>query len=404
MASLEATIPYIYVDPSMHLRSLFDIYDIQDGKPFDWSSLFEKAIKVEDLHPLVVSIALLLDSHVVLKHPSNYTRWTKEYGCPTCTQFRLVFKCSKPRTRTATADPMINYFLLKSQESRHSVDCPISTCVTKSCVLLNLPSLIWQLRTVELEPQSAGRSFLMVDLMSNLQIQQLWTILKKSTIHRVLEKMRTMYRREVGDSYALLPEFLRSYSDVNPEAVVALQVDNEDCFMRLFVTIPRFNELFSTLCLPMLHIDGAHSKSTLYDGVLILIVAKLGNGTQLHLGVAHVPVESGQHMVCLILLLIRGGLDVSSVPVFSDRGPPLAASRILARDHGIILSIKFWLEHLIRNVVSRFSITKLDTGSVRSIMAAMQSSATIDIFVAATNRMMAPPYTCRGGRKCQLAP
>ncbi len=210
MASPERTIPYVHVDPSMHLLSLFDACDIQqDAKSYDWSSLCNKAIKDEDLRPLVLSIGLL-DNHVVSRHPTKHTRWTKECVCPTCAQFRLLFKCSKPRTRTATADPMINYFLLKSQESRHSVDCPISTCVTESCVLLNLPSLIWQLRTVELEPQSAGRSFLMVDLMSNLQIQQLWTILKKSTIHRVLEKMRTMYRREVGDSYALLPEFLRS--------------------------------------------------------------------------------------------------------------------------------------------------------------------------------------------------
>lgn len=387
MASPEATLPYIFVDPSMHLRSLFDIYDIiQDSKPFDWSSLLDKAIKDEDLFSLVVSIGLLLDSHVVHKHPANYTRWTKEFGCPTCTQFRLVFKCSKPRTRTANAVlPMANQFLLKSQESTHSADCPISTCVTDSCMLLNLPSLLWQIRTVELEPQSAGRSLLMVDVTSNLQIQQLWTSLKKSTIHRVLEKMRTKYRREVGDSYIVLPQFLRTYSDVNPEALVALQVDNEDCFMRLFVTIPRFNEIFSKLCFPMLHIDGAHSKCTLYDGVLILIVAKLGNGAQLHLGLAHVPVESGLHMVWIILLLIRGGLDVSSVPIFSDRGNLLAASRILSRDHGIILSLKFCLEHLIRNVVSRFTLCKLDSELVRS----MQSSPTIDIFAVATNRMMA---------------
>ena len=143
MASPEATLPYIFVDPSMHLRSLFDIYDIQDSKPFDWSSLLDKAIKDEDLFSLVVSIGLLLDSHVVHKHPANYTRWKKEFGCPTCTQFRLVFKCSKPMTRTAEAVPMINQFLLKSQESEHSSDCPISTCVTDSCVIFNLPSLVW---------------------------------------------------------------------------------------------------------------------------------------------------------------------------------------------------------------------------------------------------------------------
>ena len=65
MASPEAALPYIFVDQPIHLRSLFDIYDIQDSRPFNWSSLLDKAIKDEDLLPLVLSIGLLIDSHVV---------------------------------------------------------------------------------------------------------------------------------------------------------------------------------------------------------------------------------------------------------------------------------------------------------------------------------------------------
>jgi hypothetical protein len=69
----------------------------------------------------------------------------------------------------------------------------------------------------------------------------------------------------------------------------------------------------------------------LYDGVLILIVAKLGNGSQMNMGLAHFPVESGLHMVWILLLLTRGGLDVFSFPIFSNRGNLLAASQILWR-------------------------------------------------------------------------
>jgi hypothetical protein len=111
---------------------------------------------------------------------------------------------------------------------------------------------------------------------------------------------------EVRDSHALLPHFLRRHSDINPEVLVAVQVDDHDCFMWPFVTIPRFQEICFKLCLPMLHLDGTHSKSTLHDGVTILVVAKLGNGTQLHLGSAHVPVESALHMVWIIPLLCLG--------------------------------------------------------------------------------------------------
>jgi hypothetical protein len=118
MASPERTIPCVHVDLSMHLRSLFDVRDIQqDAKPHDWSSLFKEAIKDEDLRPLVVSVGLLLDSHVVSKHPTKHARWTEECGCPACTQLHLVFKRLKPQTRTAAAVPATNCFLLESQES-----------------------------------------------------------------------------------------------------------------------------------------------------------------------------------------------------------------------------------------------------------------------------------------------
>ena len=80
MASPERTIPYVHVDPSMHLLSLFDACDIQqDAKSYDWSSLCNKAIKDEDLRPLVLSVGLLLGNHVVSRHPTKHTRWTKEH-------------------------------------------------------------------------------------------------------------------------------------------------------------------------------------------------------------------------------------------------------------------------------------------------------------------------------------
>jgi hypothetical protein len=155
MASPEETIPYIHVDPSTHLRSLFDLYDVeQDVKPYDWSKLFNKAIKHYDLYPLVVSIGLLLDRHALSRHPTKFRHSTREFCCPTCAQFHLVFKCSRPQPTTAT----VNYFLLESEQSGHSADCPTSTCITESCVLVNLPSLMRQMRTVELEPSSAGRA------------------------------------------------------------------------------------------------------------------------------------------------------------------------------------------------------------------------------------------------------
>jgi hypothetical protein len=83
--------------------------------------------------------------------------------------------------------------------------------------------------------------------------------------------MRAKHQLEVQDSCSLLPQFLRRcISNLNPEVVLALQLEDQDCFMRLFMTIPCFAKVFSKLCLPMLHLDGAHSKSAQCNGVMTL--------------------------------------------------------------------------------------------------------------------------------------
>jgi hypothetical protein len=124
--------------------------------------------------------------------------------------------------------------------------------------------------------------------------------------------MRAKGRGEAGDSYMLLPQFLCSYSDQNPEVVIAPQVDDRDCFMGLFVTIPCFQEVFSKLALS--------SNCTSMERILNVVYMmgcsssssqSLKMAAKVHMGLAHVPVESGLHMVWILLLLNHGGLDVS---------------------------------------------------------------------------------------------
>jgi hypothetical protein len=117
----------------------------------------------------------------------------------------------------------------------------------------------------------------------------------------------------------------------------------------MLVTLPSFASLFKSLCLPMIHIDGAFSKNPLYDGSVLMLVRKLGNGGLLFVAslvVSHCPVESSAHLVWFILVLRSAGLDVESVPWFSNHGNLLAASYVLFNQHVLELSIKYYLEHL----------------------------------------------------------
>ena len=132
-----AHLPCIHLDPSQRLLSLIDLHQIDQVSPYNWSSLFGTVIAYDDLRPLVITLALLLDKHKIVAHPSNFTKWTKEFICPTCSQFRLIFKCSKPHAHLAS-----NHWLLKLQQPGHSAECPASTCVHHLSVLANLPALI----------------------------------------------------------------------------------------------------------------------------------------------------------------------------------------------------------------------------------------------------------------------
>jgi hypothetical protein len=70
--------------------------------------------------------------------------------------------------------------------------------INEHCVLSNLTSLIWQIGIVELELQPVGRSLSMVGVKNNFQTQQLWTMLTKLAIHRIIKKMHAKCCREVG--------------------------------------------------------------------------------------------------------------------------------------------------------------------------------------------------------------
>jgi hypothetical protein len=91
-------VEYIYLDLSSRLLFFLDIYHtIQVGEPFDWSSVFLKAIDQQDICPLITSLALLINKHALLAHPVNHTRWKREFGCLTCANFQLLFTCSKSK-------------------------------------------------------------------------------------------------------------------------------------------------------------------------------------------------------------------------------------------------------------------------------------------------------------------
>jgi hypothetical protein len=124
-----------------------------------------------------------------------------------------------------------------------------------------------------------------------------------------------------------------------------------------------------------------------------MLVAKLGNGSSIPLAIAHVPIEPSVHLVWLLLLLVLAGLDVEAFPWFSDRGNLLSASRILFSEYGLLLSIKYCLEHIIRNVTAKFGLKKSGQTQLRSLIQECQASATIGHFHFAIEKLYDNPQS-----------
>ena len=79
-------------------------------------------------------------------------------------------------------------------------------------------------------------------------------------------------------------------------------------------------------------------------------------------------------------MMHRSSLPTERQSIFTDRGNLLSAAAALLRI-GIVLHLKYCLEHMIRNVFDHFKITRsTDKKQIRSLMAAVQESATRALF------------------------
>jgi hypothetical protein len=71
--------------------------------------------------------------------------------------------------------------------------------------------------------------------------------LSQSAFSWILIQMRSIFLKQNANDYCHLPFFLWRFHSLNPQATVALQVDDHDSFYRMFVAIPRAAEVFRAM-------------------------------------------------------------------------------------------------------------------------------------------------------------
>ena len=109
--------------------------------------------------------------------------------------------------------------------------------------------------------------------------------------------MRNKFIDEIPTYYLMLVEYLAKYIDKHETALSIVQVDTNDCFYRVMISIPHVVEIFNKICLPIYFIDGTFYRCAYYDGVIIQLSAKIGNGGIIQLCAAWVPCENTMNYV-----------------------------------------------------------------------------------------------------------
>ena len=86
-------------------------------------------------------------------------------------------------------------------------------------------------------------------------------------------------------------------------------------------------------------------------------------------------------MFFFLLSMKSIGFDIENVPFMCDRGHLLAAVRFLQPNTQLVISVKFCLEHIIRNINNRFGLNKDNAAKMRIIMNRLQSASTYEKYM-----------------------
>ena len=119
------------------------------------------------------------------------------------------------------------------------------------------------------------------------------------------------------EEWGKLPSLIDAISQQNEGSTLALQVDDQNNFGRLFVS-PGWCLQQSRVLLPIFMVDASFSKTPEYTGVHMLLVGTDGNKRLFLLAFAFVPGETCCNWAWFLQMCHRAGFPIQLLPVFTD--------------------------------------------------------------------------------------
>jgi len=351
--------------------------------------LGEGAFPVLHLNEIVYTYEFLRNRRVVVAKSKTNTICTRNYHCLCCTTFNLVFKT--PYVRDKNARKHVPWRFVEEESNQLHTGCGPVYDIPGRLVGRNFPPLIeWVKSQVDSGnyptpgPCQKYLETLGMSLAEDSDIEHCASKKKKgmsiTCITNMLKDIVSRHRYGSLQKYQKIEYILSIYKASNPSATVALQKDSDNSFYRMFVSLPKAKEIFETLCTPVLFVDGAHSRTRMYQGTLVMFAAKDGFGKGVILAVAWVPRENGEHMSWAVQMFSTTGIDIQNCAIFTDRGNLLTVARVF-HTCSVTLSLKFCLEHIIRNIKTAFKMSKYQVKYMATFLGYAVDAMTFEDFV-----------------------
>ena len=176
----------------------------------------------------------------------------------------------------------------------------------------------------------------------------------KTQRYNAIGQLLVIHSQILRHQYHILPQHLLEFNNLNPDSSVALQSDSQGRFFRAFIGCPSgIAQAQKYFTVPILFIDCCHYQCPQYDGVIIILNSKTGNGEILPLAFGIIPIENVNNISWFLQLCALHGINLDCA-LFTDQGPLISAAKQLHEHTSIRLSLMLCTQHLLRNIRHRF--------------------------------------------------
>ena len=290
-------------------------------------------------------------------------------------RFRM-YQCRDP-----SCSWKVNATITKDKDWRISYihDEHLDTCTSQSHLKSRQIAEISGFRAnVKADPETKMKSIVTsVQLSDSINLSS-----HSSTLYKVKDVLNDNTMQSYDKSFCYIKPFLEEYVIQNENSNVSLQLDTRGRFYRCYLSNDNIIKCLSA-CIDVYGMDAGHFKGR-YNGVLLLLVGRDGDGANIILCVAIVPKESCEHYVWFILNCMKSGVKFHGKVVMVDRSKAILSAEHELMRIGILINLRFCTIHIVRNCRHQFKVPTNDN-DLDNIIFKLQASKTVSDYESTLN-------------------